>query len=635
MNRAKFTILAAALGLAFIFTISCGEHSWGENYLLGNSGEEDDYSSSSFSYNGSYEGSNPLLQQTVKVGHNIKNPADLPNGFTDIVFLLKWYSANSISTFVNEDGTVTIHVSDDDAKISHIYEFSMTLELQRQLSFPYEFDMFGAFTKDSEGHYYFFYGKRSRSEDNMVYVQSTEARNDPENMAMVKYDRSGRKIKTYKRKPVYSNSDNFGVNTPFRVGCRLEVSGSLLAVYFARAGYLTSEGGSAHQASYGFILNKDTFEAVATPMPYVSHSFDQFILPINNGFVFADKGDAYPRAFKFSRFDNNYIKSSNSFPFAGNSGDNTTNAQMGGLAKTSGGYIFAGTYGEIQNRRNLFILTFDDAVTAISNPRYLTTYTERDNRSIGHPKIVGIGSGQYLLLWELYEQTLSKKFSSVSDLRNNASSVKYLSTKMQIIDGAGNPLSPVKDLKGLRLNQGEFLRYNRQNGRVYWVIKEQDIVSAWKSPELVVYALDAQYAYANDDFTLPEESGAKNGGGWGLSLRRFNIIDDKTTVSINEEFTVDHSLSDVNSTTFPGATSGAALVDDDNNIVAILGTLEIAPVTDANRAVGKKIKCKVPDTVAPGQYKLRIVVKTKGNDEWRVVTSTEGTLPTFIDFTVK
>ena len=77
-------------------------------------------------------------------------------------------------------------------------------------------------------------------------------------------------------------------------------------------------------------------------------------------------------------------------------------------------------------------------------------------------------------------------------------------------------------------------------------------------------------------------------------------------------------------------------MDNNDNIVAILGTLEIPPNANDYTAVGKKIKCKIPSTVATGQYKLRIVVKTKDNDEWRVVTSVERGYgaPTFIDFTV-
>jgi len=134
--------------------------------------------------------------------------------------------------------------------------------------------------------------------------------------------------------------------------------------------------------------------------------------------------------------------------------------------------------------------------------------------------------------------------------------------------------------------------------------------------------------------TVSEFQGAK-GGGWGLSLRRFNVINDKTIVSPNEEFTVDHSLSDVNSTTFPSTKSGVALMDDNNNIVEFLGTLDIPSNANSNRAVGKTIKCKVSNSVAFGQYKLRIVVKTQGNDEWRVVTQTDGNLSTIMDFTVQ
>jgi len=554
------------------------------------------------------DGGNPLLRQAVKADYNIGNAAD----FAGSVYLSKWFSANAVSTFVNEDGAVTVCVLDEDAKAAHIYEFSITLEPQRKWSVPYEFDMFGAFTKDSEGNYYFFFAKEARAWDNNIYA--SDADNEPESMAMVKYDRSGGKVKTYKRKPKVGSDD--GVRLPFRAGCRLEVSGSMIAVHFARAMFFI-ENGTAHQASYNFVLNKDTFEEVSSSVSYSGHSFNQFIFPINNGFVFVDHADAIPaRAFNFAGYADNKVVKLSAFRFAGKAGNNTTNAQMGGLAKTSGGYIFCGSYGgEIKDKRNLLILTFDDAMKAISNPLYLTTYTERDGRSVGHPKIADIGSGQYLLLWELYEMPPSTAGS------------KYLTTKMQIIDEAGKPLSPVKDLQGLRLNMGDVLRYNRKNGRVYWAINDPN--TAFSS--LVVYALETKYAYANDDFILPEGPGAK-GGGYGLSLRRFNP--DKTAVSKNEEFTVDHTLNDLSSKSFPGALSGVALMDDGNNIAEILGTMNMAPVADLNRS-NKKIKCKVPSAAAPGEYKLRIVVKTEGKDEWRVVTSADGNIKTFVDFTVR
>ncbi|MDR2555971.1 MAG: hypothetical protein LBC64_11180, partial [Fibromonadaceae bacterium] len=101
---------------------------------------------------------------------------------------------------------------------------------------------------------------------------------------------------------------------------------------------------------------------------------------------------------------------------------------------------------------------------------------------------------------------------------------------------------------------------------------------------------------------------------------------------INEGFKVSSILKNVSSETFP-ATAGVALMDYDNNIVAILSTWEIS--LNANSGTSRTATYKVPSTVTPGQYKLRIVVKTPSNDEWRVVTTTEGTLPTFIDFTVQ
>jgi len=602
MNRAKFTTLAATLALAITLTTSCGEHNWETASFTNGGGDNDNSAQEFYTYH-----SDHFSQTTIKVGYNIKNSWDRSGK----QYLVKWFNLKSVSTFVNEDGTITVCVQDDDAKIAHIYEFSTTLELQREFSLPYEFDMFGEFTKDSEGNYYFFYAYE------MSDVYQKDAYNEPENMALVKYDRNGSKIKTYKRNPM-NDSHKRGVHVPFRVGCRLEISGSMIAVYFARA-QLRGDDGGKHQSSFGFVLNKDTFEEIPVNMPFVSHSFEQFILPIDNGFLFADKGDAgAKRAFNFSKYiyGNNRITMLSSFTFAGSG--NATNTQTCGMAKTAGGYISCGTYGQITDKRNLLILTFDDAMTAISGPRYLTNYT--DGHSIGNPKIVGIGSGEYLLLWELFELPS-----------------KYISTQMQIIDGAGNPLSPVKDVPGLRLNIDDVLRYNKQTGKVYWAIDDRPEVLPWNSPivTLTVHALDARFAYSDTEFILPEREGltGAEGGGYGLSLRRFTS--DKTTVARNGEFTVDHTLSDLSSTSFPGALSGVALVDDRNNIVEILGTLEMAPVADLNRS-NKKIRCKVPTTVEPGQYKLRIVVKTEGNDEWRVVTTAAlSGIPTFIDFTVQ
>jgi len=378
----------------------------------------------------------------------------------------------SVLTFVNSGGSITLCASSGGT--TYIFEYNINLEEQETLTFQNELGSLGAFTKDSEGNYYFFYGK------------STTDRNE-ENMAVVKYDHEGEKINTYRLKATAPSSFD-GIRIPFDAGtCRLELSGSMLAVYFAREMF------SGHQASYGFVLEKDTFERIdrgaatnanttgsISQMPYVSHSFNQFILPIEGGFVFADHGDAYPRNFTFARFINgSATKRLHAFRFPGGVGANATYAQMGGLAKTSTGYIFAGTYGrERNNPRNLFILKFDDNLTACTNPVYLTRYTRNDGHA-GHPKIVSLNDGRYLLLWE--------KFSFSTQTANVLAGgvTGFLSTFALVINENGEAVSEVMEFAGIRLNMNDTLRYNSHNGKVYWAVNSG-------RTSITVYALDTR-----------------------------------------------------------------------------------------------------------------------------------------------
>jgi len=378
----------------------------------------------------------------------------------------------TVFTFVNSDGSVSVCSSDESAKVTYIYEFSTGFELQKTLRFENEFDKLGAFTKDNEGNYYVFYAQRVASKS-------------LENMAMVKYNREGERVNVYRLRAGAPDSFD-GIRIPFDAGtCRLELSGSMLAVYFAREMF------NGHQASYGFVLDKNTFERIdrgaATnsnvnggllQIPYASHSFNQFILPINNGFIFVDHGDAYPRSFTFARFlSESNTKRIHAFSFPGQTGSNPTYAEMGGLAKTSTGYIFAGTYGANRNTaRNLFILTFDENLATISAPVYLTKYTT-SNGHPGHPKIVSLDNGRYLLLWEF--------FSFSTQTANTVSGVKtgYLSTFALAINEKGEAVSDMMELKDIRLNINDTLRYNPRDRKVYWTINDS-------GRSLTTYALD-------------------------------------------------------------------------------------------------------------------------------------------------
>jgi hypothetical protein len=386
----------------------------------------------------------------------------------------------SFQTFVNPDGTVSVCADDNRGATTYVYEYSKDLALLRTLTFKNERAVLGALTKDGDGNYYFFYAETV-----------PEGAFSVNNMALVKYAPNGEKAGAFFL-PAQTRDEKWapgfsGVKDPFRSGtCKLEISGDLLAVYFARIMFKARDERN-HQASYGFILNKNSLERLPDAgMPSAGHSFNQFILPIADGFLFADHGDAGPRAFNFARVQPGVkTKEVQSFRFNGARGQNGTFAEMGGLAKTSEGYIFAGTYGgAIGNSRNLFILTFDDAMTRCGKPVYITGYN-RANGHAAHPKITAIGGGRYLLLWELC--AFSNR--SPQQVPSSGETTTWLSTRMLIIDEKGAPVSEVTELPGVRLNMNDTLRYNPVNGKVYWAVNYPHPSDDWKQ-DIVVYALD-------------------------------------------------------------------------------------------------------------------------------------------------
>ena len=430
------------------------------------------------SYSGSYKiviSSIPSFENILaterNVDYSIKDTIDI---FGNLYIRYHGFHP-SVLTFVNNDGSITICSSDINSENTYIYEYNQNMEEIKSLSFKNELGSLGAFTKDDEGNYYFFFARGEKNKSSR-------------NMAIVKYDGKGEKLNSYIL-PANAPNSFGGVQIPFEAGtCRMELSDTLLCVYFARKMF------NGHQASYGIVLNKDTFEKIDrgivdnrgytqtgnNVMPYVSHSFNQFIIPVENGFVFADHGDAYPRAFTFAKLINGKpTKGLSAFKFPGASGANATYAELGGLAKTSGGFIFTGTYGKDRNgERNVFVLIIDNELKMCSDPLYLTNYTKKQGHA-GHPKIVSIDNGQYLLLWEYFIYSTQAANIVASDLTD------YLSTFALVINEEGKAMSEVKEFKDIRLNINDTLRYNPKTGKVYWAINGSN-------KAIVIFALDTR-----------------------------------------------------------------------------------------------------------------------------------------------
>ena len=367
-----------------------------------------------------------------------------------------------IMTYVDNDGSVSICSADKYSKAIYIYEYTKDLVHIKTMQFQTPFNKFGAFTKDNDGNYYIF-----SAED------VPEGAHNQNNMALVKYNSEGRQIAIF-NSPAKTTDGFYGIKSPFATGsCRMEISGDWIAVYFAREMFI-AEDGLNHQASYGFMLNKNNLERIPNnTMPYVSHSFNQYILPIDNGFVFVDQGDSYPRGFCFTRIQNGREnKKITPFNFKKGKTYQNTFSQLGGLVKTPNGYLFAGTYerdpavtSEQNDSRNLFVLTFDDELNNISEPVWITNYRYKNKENAANAKIIALNSGRYLLMWELIY------------------SWSYRSTYMTIIDEKGKRLKPIKEIGRIHLNINDTLGYNRTTGNVYWAVNNGSF-------EIIIYTFN-------------------------------------------------------------------------------------------------------------------------------------------------
>ena len=134
------------------------------------------------------------------------------------------------------------------------------------------------------------------------------------------------------------------------------------------------------------------------------------------------------------------------------------------------------------------------------------------------------------------------------------------------------------------------------------------------------------------NFTVNEETGTR-GGGFGIGLTLFEAS--KTTVAQNEPLTVSFRLKNFGTEQFPpNGQMGAALLDNNGNIVTVLGTWNTTQLpAGTGSGVIRNINSSVPAAVSPGVYKLRMLVRIDGG-EWRVATFSSEGVPTSIDLTV-
>lgn len=266
-----------------------------------------------------------------------------------------------------------------------------------------------------------------------------QKKNVPE-FRIIKYNKKWEKL---------GSKDIMNANTiaPFDAGsCRfVEMNGDLY-VRTCHQMYRSSDG-LCHQASVMMRIRMSDLEILACQSNvanfsygYVSHSFNQF-LDKKNGRIYAcDHGDAHPRGIAVmsfqeiqgnSFFENRNTAVGNVFKFYGKSGDNNTEASLGGFAVSDTHTISVGNSvkqtktGVRTEVRNIYVATFPDT-GGKSNLAWITNYSPKGKRTTGTPKLVRVSDSRFLLMWE-------------EEYKDRYDGIRYC-----FLDGIGKRVSAIK-----------------------------------------------------------------------------------------------------------------------------------------------------------------------------------------------
>ncbi len=327
----------------------------------------------------------------------------------------------TISAFQNPDGSYALCIQQNDGSLK-IAEITAQGVLASQLTVYKELDSYVAFTKGSDGSYYILFNQKLTPKQKYKTA-----------LRLVNYSAEGERLREFNISGIPGGSV-LGIAEVFAGNNVLCANDSLITGYIGRDMFPANDG-VTHQASYAFAFDLKTGKQIeidhSVKIPYVSHSFHQFILKDGNDFIYADRGDAEPfRSFRISKMSgtawrkdpSTYVglngrgeeeyKRGNSFRFKGRYAENDTYGQLGGVVKTDSGYMLAGTYQNTTKEftpssANIFVQIFNPDTLDAQKEIYLTDYTESAQSlreltaTANNPKILSIDSNKVAIAYML------------------------------------------------------------------------------------------------------------------------------------------------------------------------------------------------------------------------------------------
>lgn len=315
-------------------------------------------------------------------------------------------------------GYMRVEYSEEKGKvIVEYYDNSFNIQSRKYIT-P-RLEIFGGFFAGKK-NYYIISGSENREEDDTKSV-----------FRITKYSKDWE---------VLGSTDVKKANTtvPFDAG---------RAAFAENDGYLyvrtchemyTSSDKLNHQANVTFVIKESDMELMyqATSVlnsdyGYVSHSFNQFLDVTPSGTVIAaDHGDAYPRevtVFELPDILKQGVATQwgagewTQYPaliIQGQTGDNYTGVNIGGLAATDDSYLVVGKSVKqdenwsTNNVENVFVSVVrpDEGSSAL---KWLT-FNTREKYGVGNPQLVKFDEDTYLVMWDkVCDNFYTKKISYV------------------------------------------------------------------------------------------------------------------------------------------------------------------------------------------------------------------------------
>ncbi len=410
---------------------------------------------------------------------------------------------------------------------------------------PAELPLLGGFCVGEDG-YYAAYGQENREESDGKEVYR-----------IVKYDRNWNRVGAAS----ITGGESHTIQ-PFRATdhTALAEEDGVLVLHTARLRYI-SEDGLNHQSNFTARIRTSDMTVLETSDPFpdnhVSHSFAQDVIFADGAPVYADLGDAYPRALTISQSngaqqevlpiygaigDNTTqdvifadgapvyadlgdaypraltISQSNGaqqevLPIYGAIGDNTTHAALGGLAASDGCYLLAGASApqdgpaswKAERMNALLAVTPKDGFpNGKARIQWLTDFSD-GKQWVENVRLVAVNDNTFVVLWQ------------VAGPNNALRELCYA-----VFDGQGNQTGKTRTLPGGLFPAGNVAVKDRA---LYWVGPDRGLLSrsyGSTTNKLMLFCIDvdanAATGSAQVSFDLTPSALELTAGGKGEQL---------------------------------------------------------------------------------------------------------------------